>query len=153
MLTQFSGRSRGLAAAMWTEERPGPSGPRGVNVHSSVAAIMISFTTHKTDNGTLVVRLGGDLDAESNEYFFDCIEGEIEDGNNQIVINCAELGYISSVGFGALIRARSRVARTDGRICFARINATILKMLRLVKLDTLFDVFPTEREAIAHIEG
>ncbi len=114
---------------------------------------MITFSTHKTDNGTLIVRLGGDLDGESTEYFFDCIRGEIEDGNDHIVINCAELGFITSMGFGALIRARSRVAKTGGKIYFARINAMVMKMLRMVKLDSIFDIFSTEREAIAAIEA
>ncbi len=113
---------------------------------------MIDFNSHTTDNGTLVIRLGGSLDAESTEYFFDCVKDEIERGRDHIVINCADLGFISSVGLGALVRARSRVSKSGGEIYFARISARILEVLRLTRLDKAFDIYPTEHEAIAAME-
>ncbi|MGI9516844.1 MAG: STAS domain-containing protein [Pirellulaceae bacterium] len=114
---------------------------------------MIDFSTHTTDNGTLVIRIGGSLDAENTEYFFDCVQDEIERGHDRIVINCADLGFISSVGLGSLIRARSRVAKTGGEISFARIDARILDVMRLTRLDKVFSIYPTEKEAVAAMEA
>ena len=114
---------------------------------------MLDFSSHQTENGTLVIRLGGELDAESNEYFFKCVEDEINAGHKNIVINCADLGFISSIGLAAFIRARSRIAKNDGKIYLARVNSTIMNVLHIVNLDKIFDIFPKEREAIAAIEG
>lgn len=114
---------------------------------------MIDFSTHTTENGTLVVRLGGRLDGESTEYFFNCIGDEIARGNDRIVINCSDLGYISSVGLGALIRARSRVSKTGGKIYFARVDAAVMNVLHMVRLDTIFEFFEKERDAIATMES
>ena len=113
---------------------------------------MIDFSTHTTDSGTMVVRLGGELDAETNEYFFDCIKDEIENGHKRIVINCADLGYVSSLGLAALVRARSRIAKKGGRIVLSRVDSKIMDMLHLINFDRLFDIYPTEREAIEVIE-
>ena len=114
---------------------------------------MIDFKTHKTEKGTLVIRATGQLDSDSNQYFFDCVKDEIEAGNNQIVINFDGLGYISSVGLGALVRASSRAAKAGGTIHLARIENQVLDVLRLVNFDKIFNIYATERDAVAAFES
>ena len=114
---------------------------------------MIDFSTHQTDNGTLVIRLGGKLDAESTDYFFTCVQDEIENGHHKIVVNCSDLGFISSVGLGALIRARSRVAKAGGQIFLARVDSAIMNVLSIMNLDKVFDIYPRERDAIEAMES
>ncbi|MEM9413118.1 MAG: STAS domain-containing protein, partial [Planctomycetota bacterium] len=72
-------------------------------IHERVRINMLDFKTHKTDGGTLVIRVTGHLDHDSNQYFFQCVQDEIEAGHKKIVINFADLGYVSSVGLGALV--------------------------------------------------
>jgi anti-sigma B factor antagonist len=113
---------------------------------------MIDFNSRTTEKGTLVISVGGRLNEETNGYFFDCVKEEIQNGNRYIVINCADLGHISSVGLGALVRARSRAAKAGGVIYLAHLDATMMDLFRLVRFDRLFDIFPTEHEAIEAIE-
>ena len=113
---------------------------------------MIDFNFETTTNGTLVVRIRGFLDHDSNEYFFDCVKEQVDNGHKHIVINCDGLGHITSVGLGAMVRARARVAKAGGTIYLVHVNATIMQVLNLVKFDRLFDIFPTEHEAVESIE-
>ena len=113
---------------------------------------MIDFDFEATENGTLVVRLRGFLDHDSNEYFFDCVKEQINNGHKHIVINCDGLGHITSVGLGAMVRARARAAKAGGTIYLARVDANIMQVFSLVKFDRLFDIFPTEHEAVESIE-
>ena len=114
---------------------------------------MIDFDFETTKKGTLVVRIRGFLDHESNEYFFDCVKEQVGNGHKHIVINCEGLGHLTSVGLGAMVRARARTAKAGGTIYLARVDAKIMQVFSLVKFDRLFDIFPTEREAIESIEG
>lgn len=114
---------------------------------------MIDFETHKTEQGTLVIRATGKLDSETNQYFFDCVKDEIEAGNKKIVINLYGLGYISSVGLGSLARASSRSAKAGGEIYLARIESQVLEVLRMVRFDKIFHIYDTEHEAIEAIEA
>ena len=114
---------------------------------------MIDFTTHKTEQGTLVIRASGNLDSETNKYFFDCVKDAIEAGNRKIVINFYELGYISSVGLGALARASSRAAKAGGTIYLTRIENQVLDVLRMVRFDKIFNIYETEHEAIEAMES
>ena len=92
------------------------------------------------------------MDAESTDYFFQCVQDELENGVERVVVNCADLGYVSSVGLGMLVRARSRIAAAGGKINLARIDSNVLKVIRLVNLDRLFSIFETERAAIDDME-
>ena len=53
---------------------------------------------------------------------------------------------------GGLIRARSKAAKAGGTIYLARIENHLLDLFRLVKFDTIFNVYDTESDAIAAIE-
>lgn len=114
---------------------------------------MIDFESRKTENGTLVIQAIGRLDNNTNGYFFDCVKDEIESGNSKIVINLQELGYISSMGLGALVRASSRAAKAGGTIYLANIESQVLDILKLVSFDKIFSIYDTEKEAIQAIES
>ena len=113
---------------------------------------MIDFNSHKTDGGTLVFRINGQLEHQSGEYFFKCVTDAIEEGNNRIVISFADVGHNSSVVLGGLIRARSKAAKAGGTIYLARIENHLLDLFRLVKFDKIFNVYDTEQDAVVAIE-
>ncbi len=114
---------------------------------------MIDLSMKETENGTLVIRLKGRLDVDSNEYFLECVQGWIEEGYRNIVINCSGLGYVSSLGLGTLVRIRSRLAKDGGDIYLARVQSLIMDLLRLVSLDRMLKIYPRERDAIEAIES
>ena len=114
---------------------------------------MIDYSTHTTDGGTLVISIHGQLENQSSQYFFDCVTDLIVAGNKKIVINFADLGYISSVGLSALIRASSKAAKAGGTIFLARIENQLLDIFQVVKFDQIFNVYRTEHDAIAAIEA
>ena len=114
---------------------------------------MIDYSSHVTDGGTLVIYLSGHLESQSSRYFFDCVTDLIEAGNTKIVIDFADLGYISSIGLGGLIRARSKAAKAGGTICLAGIENHLLDLFQMVKFDQVFNLYRTEQDAIAAMEA
>lgn len=114
---------------------------------------MIDFTTSTSPDGSRIVRLGGQLDLIACEYFFDCIQDEIENGHLRIVIDCKDLGVISSAGLGMLIRARARVKKHGGIIILARLQNSVADVLALVHLDRIFKIYPTVEDALQAVQG
>ena len=114
---------------------------------------MIDFQRKETEKGILVIEVSGRLDNETNQYFFDCVKDAIEAGSNKIVIDLAGLGYVSSIGLSALVRARSRAAKAGGKIFLANIENQVLEVLRLVHFDKIFNIYESEAEAIAAMEA
>ena len=109
---------------------------------------MIDFEKVKTEDGPLVIRAMGILNDATTEYFFQCVKDEVEAGNNKIALNFEGLGHISSIGLGALLRASAEVSKSGGTIYLTNIENRILDILRLVKLEKLFNIYETENEAV-----
>ena len=109
---------------------------------------MIDFKRRETDDGILVIRVAGELTGESNQYFFDCIQDETESGQKHIVINFSDVGYVNSAGLGTLVRARARVSKSGGLIYLSRINNRLIEIFSFVNLDKIFNIYPTEGEAV-----
>ena len=67
--------------------------------------------SYSTDEGILVLRLHGSLDATSTEEFNDEVQKHLDAGKSRMIIDCARLGFISSLGIGALIVLQSRLKK------------------------------------------
>ena len=109
---------------------------------------MIDFVREQTESGPLVIRATGKLDGDTYEYFFACVRDEIASGNKKIVLNLENLGYISSVGLSALVRASAEASKNGGTIYLANIENKILEILQMVKFEKIFNIFRSEEEAI-----
>jgi anti-sigma B factor antagonist len=104
------------------------------------------------DRDILVVQVSGRLDNDSSPFFFDCLEGEIEDGNTQVVLDCSELAFLSSLGIGTLIRIQSRLRQRGGTVKLAAVQGVVADVLHVVHLDRLLDIYPDVAAAVAAFE-
>jgi len=110
---------------------------------------MIDFDSYKTgeDDEILVMKVSGKLDNETSLYFFDCVESEIEDGSTKIVLDFEELGHISSLGLGMLVRVHSRMKSQGGDVKFAHIRGVAAEVVGAIGLNKLFHFHATVEEA------
>ncbi|MCA8988288.1 MAG: STAS domain-containing protein [Planctomycetaceae bacterium] len=96
----------------------------------------------------LVMSLSGKLDNSSADFFFNCLEGEIDDGYHYIVVDCEELEFISSLGIGMLLRIQSRLSHRGGVVKLASVHGIVATVLHSVRLDQLFNMYGSVDEAV-----
>ena len=113
---------------------------------------MIDYRLFNEVNGVVVVVVRGRLNSEGSQFFWDCIEGQIEDGNKKLVVDCSEVEYISSVGLGALVRAHSRMKKMGGNVKLAAVRGIVIEAIQLVGLGHVFHIYSTVAEACAAFE-
>ena len=70
-------------------------------------------------------------------------------GEKRILMNLAEVTYVDSAGLGALVRSRTAVAEQDGQLKLLQVPARIQTLLRITKLQHLFEMFDDEATAVA----
>jgi len=111
---------------------------------------MIKFKSYQWENAddVLVVELAGKLDTDSAETFFAQLEKEVESGHINLVFDCKQLEFISSLGFGMMIRAHSRMQKANGAVKFARLEGFIAEAFHVVGFHKLFKNYPTVEEAV-----
>ena len=68
-----------------------------------------------------------------------------------MVLDLRKLTYASSWGLAAMVRVHHHYAVRGGRIAFADLHAAVAKILRISRLDTLFDLYPTVEAAVRSI--
>ncbi len=116
---------------------------------------MLNFTYERIgENKEIIcIPISGSLDAENCEYLLECVVGRIEAGHTKLILDCNDLDYISSMGLGMLVRVNSRMKKIGGDVKLANLHSTAAKILRLVRLDSVFQIYPSVEEALAAFES
>ena len=112
---------------------------------------MIDFETEQYPGGIAVVSVEGSLDESNRTYFFDCVKDLIDDGSSQIIVDCNGLGFVSSSGLAALVRARSKAESAGGKIYLTHVHATIADVLNVTKLNKILSIYPTTKQLLAKL--
>ena len=72
-----------------------------------------------------------------------------EAGNKQLVINLGETQHLNSTALGVLISAHSNYVRRGGQMKLCSVDKRIENIFVITKLSLVFDVYPTEEQAVA----
>jgi len=96
-----------------------------------------------------ILRLGGTLDAHSFEELQSILETLFSEGSYNIVLDMADLTYISSAGVGALVAATHEAADHAGHVILVHVQDKVREVLKLLGLDTTFTMAPDLKSALA----
>jgi anti-sigma B factor antagonist len=69
--------------------------------------------------------------------------------DSRVVLNLAEVTYIDSGGLGTLVALYTTSQNAGASIKLARLTKRVGDLLQVTKLVTVFEVYPTEEEAVA----
>ena len=113
----------------------------------------MSLTTQIHDSGkAAVLSLGGKLVlGPSATSFREAVEEILKSGQQNIVVNAAELSYADSAGVGALALNFSKVKAAGGTLAVVAPQKTLVDLMDLTRLSSLIPVFGTEQEAVASL--
>ncbi len=108
----------------------------------------------KEVEGVDVLELSGEMyGGPDNMKLIDVITGLIEEKKFDLVINLAKVKWISSTGLGILVSARSRYAKEGGKVKLCNPNDRVLGILQVTRLNLIFDVFDSEKDAIESLKN
>ena len=95
-----------------------------------------------------VLALRGSLDAHTVSELDAALQKCWQDGNHQIVVNCAHLQSISSAGLGVFLGYIDDVRDKGGDIKIAALKPNLFNIFELLGMPLLFSIVDTEEEAI-----
>ncbi|MFC1628757.1 STAS domain-containing protein [Gemmatimonadota bacterium] len=72
----------------------------------------------------------------------------IETGTRSVVIDLRDVDWMNSSGLGILIGGLSAIRKSGGDLRLASVTEKIEEVLRITKLDRVFDVFGSTEEAV-----
>jgi len=101
----------------------------------------VDIETKRTAQNIAIIYLSGDLNGGSLNPFKLEIKELVEQGVETIIVDCRELGTISSTGLAALLWARS----AGGTIYMTHVSALISSVLEVTRLSRIMKIEPTTR--------
>lgn len=110
---------------------------------------MSSFSvTFRNNEGIRILDLNGELDAHTAAELEAGIQKCIDDNALDIVINGANLRYISSAGLGVFMAFVEEVREKQGDIKIVALQSNVFDIFDLLGFPHLFDINESESEAI-----
>ncbi len=80
------------------------------------------------------------LEAEVNKLF--------DDGEKNVILNCAEMNYISSSGLRVFLIAQKRALANQGKLFLCNMQAPIQEIFRISGFANLFQIVETQKDAL-----
>src|SRR5882724_3170332 len=99
--------------------------------------------------GATILDVSGRVVAGEVILLRDSVRNLIARGENNILLNLAEVPYVDSAGIGELVSALVAVRRQSGCLGLLNLSRRVRDTLGIVKLLTVFQIFANEAEALA----
>jgi anti-sigma B factor antagonist len=106
-------------------------------------------TVSRQIGGISVVDLQGRITVgEGNIMLREVISNLLEKGSKRILLNFLRVGYIDSSGIGELVRTHTTLLKHGGQVKMVNLNLKLQELLKLTRLDKVFDVYEDEARAV-----
>ena len=119
---------------------------------------MLEHKIRRTGDVTIVdlegrISLTDALWAGSGSVLGEVVRGLVKNGERKILLNLDKVTYVDSSGIGELTGALASVQRQGGQLKLVNPSPRIIDLLRITRLDTLFEVMDNESSAIRSFAG
>ena len=103
--------------------------------------------------GVLILGLSQRLDAATAKIFEDKILAVIEAGDRGLVIDLAQLEYVSSAGLRVFLLAAKRLNAVDGKLAVSGLNEHVRQVFDIAGFSSILNIYPSRDEAVKHVEA
>lgn len=104
------------------------------------------------ENGSQRVEVGGRLDTHTYSELDDRLTLVLSAKVQSLVLDLAQLDYISSAGVRSIFRARKLLAARSGTLVMANAQPQVQKVFDIVKAVPLSEIFRSVQEADAYLD-
>ena len=106
--------------------------------------------TERVVDGVVVVALEGRIVlGEESNALREKVKSLLAAGQKKIVLNMANVTYIDSSGLGTLVASHSSARAQGASLKLCNLGSKFQEILQVTKLVTVFEVYPSEADAIA----
>ncbi len=92
--------------------------------------------------------VSGRIDSTNANELGEALNAAIDAGRTQIVIDLSSVEYMSSAGLRELVAALKKVKRGTGDLRLASPSERVMEVLELAGLDSIFEIYPNQVEAV-----
>ena len=107
---------------------------------------------HATKEGNaIVISLKGRLDAVTSSEFETSLSDWISKGDNNFLLNFADLEYISSAALRSILATSKKLKETQGKIFLTGLHGPVEEVFKISGFLSIFKVFASAEAALKEI--
>lgn len=103
-------------------------------------------------NDIMEINISGRLDAVTAVEADKTFSVVIDEGESNLLINLAELDYISSAGLRVLLVVAKRIQQNRGKVVLCDLNANVKEIFEISGFSSIFNIFDSKEEAVKSFE-
>ena len=104
--------------------------------------------TKRKEKDVMIISVKGRMDAVTAPEFEKDIIDLISKGENNFIINCSKLEYISSAGLRSILATAKQLKEKQGKILFAELFGPVQEVFKISGFYSIFQAYDTEQAAI-----
>ena len=109
----------------------------------------MNMTTATRQVGSVtIVDINGRVVLQECDSLRDLLSNLLAAGHNKILLNLADANRFDTVGLACLVRGLVSIRKQQGELKLLNPAKNVREVLRLTKLDTIFDIREDEAEAV-----
>ncbi len=109
----------------------------------------LNISNKQVGDVSVVVLRGRIVLGEGSGALRERVKNLVDDGKKKIVLNMANVTYIDSAGLGTLVAAHVSAKKEGTALLLSDLGNKFHEVLQVTRLLTIFNVYPTENEAIS----
>lgn len=106
-----------------------------------------------TSGPVIVMELPEQLDDAHVKDFFRELHPLLEADRPRLVLDCSQVRHMNSAGVAMLLRCMQEAMKRDGDVKLARVSPASGVVLELMRVERLFEVFDTAKEAVQSFDA
>jgi anti-anti-sigma factor len=105
--------------------------------------------TERDENGITLFVLEGRIDTQGAVDLDLALQAAVSAGKHKMVLDLAEVSYISSAGLRTLADVITTNRDAGGDLKLVALNRKVLRVLRIIGFDKFFSIYDTSEAAVA----
>ena len=102
----------------------------------------------KKEKGAVVVLLNGKLDAGSSPELEKEIDKLLTEGEKHLILDLAELGYISSAGLRVILAGSKKLKNNQGTLYVSSLGSMVREVFEVSGFSSIIPIFASSDEAL-----
>lgn len=103
----------------------------------------------RDQNGVTIFTLEGRVDTQGAVDMDMALNAAVSEGKHKMVLDMAEVNYISSAGLRTLADVVTKNREAGGDLKLVALNRKVLRVLRIIGFDRFFTIYNSVDEAVA----
>jgi len=96
-----------------------------------------------------IVDVEGDIDLTRSLDFQKSLLSVLDDGPQRIIVNLSGVSYMDSSGVASLVKLLARTRKSGCPLSLVGLTARVKSLFEITRLDIVFNISPTEKDALA----